>query len=215
MQAGQFGLGDVLFPETNPALRATQAAAIRPVTEAYTDPGGVFSNIRTGSMLAGGQGASTRQGIAEGVAGGRYLSTIGDISAKIASEGYAQGLDTFEKSLALAPQTFALGTQPAAVASAIGAQQEAFGQAQEDYNAAARSWALNAPWMPLQNYANIVFGGGSPGTQTVSTGAAPRSNSALTALGGAATGAYIGSVVPGIGTTVGAGIGLLAGLLWG
>src|SRR3990172_5651172 len=53
MGANQFGMGAVLFPESNPALRGYMDAAIRPVTEAYTDPGGVFRNIRTGSINAG------------------------------------------------------------------------------------------------------------------------------------------------------------------
>ncbi len=213
LSATQFGLSDVLYPEANPALRATQAAAIRPVTEAYTDPGGVFSNIRAGAINAGQFGGS-RQGIAEGVAGGRYLSTIGDISAKIASEGYERGLGTFERTLAMAPQTFALGAQPAVGLSAVGAQGEAYQQTQEDYNAASRMWALNAPWMPLQNYANIVYGGIQAGTRTDTAGSAPQVNKPMTALGGAAAGAYVGSqIYPGWGTVIGAGVGALAAWL--
>jgi len=213
MDAAKFGMSDVLYPESNPAMRGYMDAAIRPVTEAYTDPGGVFSNIRSASMAAGGQGTSTRQGIAEGIAGGRYLSTIGDITSKIANEGYSQGLDTFSKTMAAAPQTFALGQQPAIGMSAVGTQQEAMSQAGEDYTANSKMWDLNAPWMPLQNYANIVYGGSQAGTQSTATGPAPQQNRMLGVLGGAAMGASVGSVIPGVGTMVGAGIGALAAYL--
>jgi hypothetical protein len=207
-----FGLYDVLFPQTNPALRASVDAAVRPVTQAYTDPGGVLSQIRTDSMNAGQYGGS-RQSLALGVAGGRYLDTVGDISARMHSDAYNKGLDTFSRTMALAPQNIQAQTAPAQTLSAVGQQQEAYQQQQLDYDAAVRQWSMNAPWAALQNYANIVYGGSTPGTSSTSFSSGGSGGStAMSALGGAAMGASIGSMIPGIGTAVGAGVGLMMGL---
>lgn len=65
---------------------------------------------------------------------------------------------------------------PGAMYSAIGAQNENLAQSQEDYAANQRMWQLNAPWIPLQNYASIVYGGSAPSTNVSSTGSAPRNS---------------------------------------
>lgn len=213
-QATQFGLSDVLDPQSNPALNSTIDAAIRPITQSYTDAGGVLSNIRTGAINAGGQGNSTRQGIAEGIAAGRYADTIGDTAAKITSDAYSKGLDTFSKTYGLAPSVMSSLALPGQLYSATGSQDQAVQQAQEQYFADARNWGLNAPWLPLQNYANIVYGNGPSGSTTTSTGGGQQSNAGMGAIGGAMAGAQLGSMIPGIGTGIGAIGGLVLGGLF-
>jgi hypothetical protein len=212
--ATQFGLSDVLDVNSNPHLQSAIAASVRPITESYTDPNGVLSNIRSESMQNGGQGTSTRQGIAEGIAAGRYANAIGDTASKVASEGYGQGLDTFSRIYGLTPQYMSALTQPGQLYDAVGAQNESLAQAQENYAADSRNWDLNSQWTPLQNWANIVYGGTGPtGSTTTSTGGGTRSNPAMGALGGAMSGAQLGSIVPGLGTGVGAiGGAILGGL---
>jgi hypothetical protein len=192
--ATQFGLSDVMDVNSNPYLQASIDAAVRPITESYTDPNGVLSNIRTNSMLNGGQGTSSRQGIAEGIAAGRYANAIGDVSARVASEGYGQGLDTFSKTLGLTPGTMAAMNQPAQTFSAVGAQNEGIAQAQENYMADARNWDLNAAWAPLQNWANIVYGGTGANSSTTSTGGGAQRNPLLGAMGGALSGYQLGTM---------------------
>ena len=150
--------------------------------------------------------------LAEGVAGGRYLQTIGDISATRTSDAYNKGLDTFSRTMALTPQTMQASLMPAQAMSAVGTQQEQYGQQGEDYAAAVRQWGMNAPWAALQNYANVVYGGSASGTTTTGMSSGGGTSKAMSALGGAAMGASIGSVVPGVGTLIGAGIGLMMGL---
>lgn len=163
--AVKFGLSDVLYPQTNPALQQTINAAIRPITESYTDTGGVMSKIRDAAQGAG-QFGSSRQGVAEGIAAGRYADAVGDTSAKIATEGYGKGLDTFSRTLAFAPQAIQSGLMPSNILSGIGAQNEMQGQQLEDYLGNYRMWDYNAPWTPLQNYANIIYGGSNPTTSS-------------------------------------------------
>jgi hypothetical protein len=171
--AVQFGLYDVLFPQTNPALQSSIDAAIRPITQSYTDTGGVMSQIRDSAQGAG-QFGSSRQGVAEGIAAGRYANAIGDTSSKMANENYQKGLDTFSRTLAFAPQALQSGLMPANILSGIGAQNEQQAQQIQDYLANARMWDYNAPWTPLQNYANIVFGGANPtSTSQVNTQSSP------------------------------------------
>lgn len=213
-QATKFGLGDVLYADSNPYLGSAINAAIRPVTESYTDPGGVFSQIRTSAIGNGGYGRSSRQGIAEGIAAGRYADAIGDISSKMASEGYQSGLDTFAKTYALAPQTQQAMMTPGNILTSLGLQRENLQQMQEDYAANSRNWDLNAAWMPLQNWANIVYGGSLPTSTTSTTSGNMRSNSGMNMLGGALSGYSLGTAM-GFGGPIGAIGGAILGGMFG
>lgn len=215
----KFLMGDAQYAESNPYLQSAISAAIRPVTHQFTDSGGVMQGIRQNSMLAG-QSGGTRQGVAEGIAAGRYGEITGDISSRMSSENYQNALRAGGQALALAPQTYNLGATPAFNLSAIGAQNEGLQQEKAGYRADSRSWDLNAPWAPLQNYANIVFGGSSPGTTTTGSGGSGTSRmqsalggASMGAMAGAAWGAQAGSVGGPYGALIGGGIGLLAGLL--
>ena len=193
-QATEYGLNGARDIMNNPYLDATIKAATRPITESYTDAGGVMSNIRAGAIDAGGQGKSTRQGIAEGIAAGRYADAIGDASAQIATDAYNKGQDTFTKTYALAPNAAAANMLPSQMYGAVGVQNEQFAQNQENYLGASRQYDLNADWLPLQNWANIVYGGTGPqGTTTTSDGGGSSGGpSAGGALGGAAAGFSVG-----------------------
>jgi len=195
-RATSFGLGDVLYPGSNPALGQTIEATVRPVTRSFVDPGGVMSQIRTGAMDAG-QYGSSRQGIAEGIAAGRYADAIADAAARVATEGYNRGLDTFSRTLAFAPSAMQAGMFPAQTLASVGESVESRDAAQRAFEEAQRMWGLNAPWIPLQNYANMIYGGGSSG-QTI-TGTAPgrtASQSVLGGISGAAAGAGLAKALP-------------------
>jgi hypothetical protein len=208
----QFGLGDVMDVRSNPYLQSAINAAIQPITQAYSGAGGALSNIRTGANELGQFGGS-RQGIAEGLAASNYMNQVGNTAAKMASEGYQRGLDTFEKTLMFAPTALETNMQPVSWLSGVGAQNEALQQAQADYAAQARMWGLNAPWLGLQNYANIVFGAGSNGGTTTTTGGGYSRSPLMSGLGGASMGASLGSLFPMVGAPWGAAIGGILGLL--
>lgn len=215
-QGVNYGLTNAMDVNNNPYLQQTIQAAVRPITESYTDAGGVMSQIRAGAQEAGNaQYGGSRQGIAEGIAAGRYADAVADASSKIATAGYNTGQDTFAKTLALAPISLEAMTMPANWVSAVGAQKENLSAQQAAYAADSRYWDLNAPWMGLQNYANIVYGAGSGGTTasgTSSGGSAPR-NPLMGAVGGGiagyALGAQIGSAIAPYGAAAGAVLGAL------
>lgn len=205
-----YGLNGAMDVANNPYLQSAISAAIRPVTQQYVDPGGVLSSIRTNAAQAG-QFGGVRQGMAEGIAAGRYLQDSTDMAAKMASSAYDKGQDTFAKTLALGPSTMQAGNIPVSTLSGVGAQKENYWNEQNAYDAAARLWGLNAPWAPLQNYASIVYGGANPSTSSSSSGVMPdNSGGARGALTGAAAGASIGTALGS--PWIGAGLGALLGL---
>ena len=213
-QAMEYGLTGAMDVQNNPYLQSAITAALRPTTQQYVDPGGVLSSIRTNATDSG-QFGGVRQGVAEGIAAGRYTQNAMDMAGKMASSAYDKGQDTFARTLALAPQTMAMNNLPVSTLSGVGAQQEGVAQEEAAYLANQNMWNLNAPWAPLQNYANIVYGGASPSTTSTSTssGGAVKKNRAAGALGGAASGAAMGSTFGPYGTAIGAVAGgLLGGL---
>jgi hypothetical protein len=201
-----YGLNGAMDVQNNPYLKSAIDAATRPITEKYTDPNGVLAQIRSEGVASGGYGG-TRQGLAEGVAGGRYLNEVGDVAAKMSSDAYNTGQNTFAKTLAFAPTALQTGMLPAEMMSAVGAQKENLTQMQNDYASQANMWDLNKEWAPLQNYANMVYGGSNPTAVTTTTGGG---NGGRSAIGGAMGGAMMGYQ---IGGPYGAAAGALLGML--
>lgn len=187
-QGVQYGLTGAMDVENNPYLAKAITAATRPIQESYTDAGGVMSQIRTGAGQAGQMGG-TRQGIAEGLAAGRMAQAQGDVAAKIASDAYNKGQETFQKTLTFAPQAMEAGMTPVNWLSSVGAQKENLAQMQNDYEANAALWGMNAPWLPLQNYASLVFGGSAPSTSSVTSGTGSTRNPIGQAAGAGLTAA--------------------------
>ena len=209
-QAMEYGLTGAMDVQNNPYLQSAITAALRPMTQQYVDPGGVLSSIRTNATDSG-QFGGVRQGVAEGIAAGRYTQNASDMAGKMASAAYDKGQDTFARTLALAPQTMSLNNMPVSTLSGVGAQMEGLGQEEAAYLANQNMWNLNAPWAPLQNYANIVYGGANPSTTSTSSGEAVKKNRATGALGGAASGAMMGSYFGPWGTAIGGAAGALLG----
>jgi hypothetical protein len=196
--ATKFGLNQVLSPQSNPYLQQWMQASVDPLVQAYSNT--VMPALRSGGIQSGQYGGS-RQGIAEGLAANDLMKQIGNTTANIGNAGYQAGLDTFSKTLATLPQTMQAGTLPAQDVGAIGSQQEALAQQYQDYLANARQYDLNAPWTPLNNYANIINGLSSPGTTTTSSGPEQSTASQILQTG---LGAYsLASALPGVGSALG------------
>lgn len=81
--------GRVLHPGSNPALRGAIDAATRPAVDAFNEQ--VLPGITQDSLGMGGFGG-TRQGIAEGIAGGKLQQTVADTGASMANTNYQAGL---------------------------------------------------------------------------------------------------------------------------
>lgn len=200
-QGVNYGMTTAMDVENNPYLAKAVQGAIRPITESYTDTGGVMSQIRDGGVAAG-QFGSSRQGIAEGIAAGRYADAVGDVSSKMYAGAYDKGQDTFARTLLFAPEALKTGMLPVNWLSGVGAQKEDLAQQLANYETDAQMWDYNSQWAPLNNLANLIYGAGSSqGTTTSTQPAAPRNR-----LGGAAGGAMMGASVGGPWGAVAGGI---------
>lgn len=210
-QGLQYQIGQAIDPASNPFFARAVEGAIRPVVQQFTDPGGPLAQIRSGFGAAG-QFGSSRQGIAEGVATGRLGQALLDTTAQMGSQAFGQGLEAQARGLALLPQIQSAQAAPATTLDAVGQQNQAMSQAVINDAIARWNWEQQLPDAKLAQYQNLVqgsFGGQLTGTSTGAQG-----NPFLGAVGGAASGYALASMMPALGITgpIGAGIGLMLGL---
>jgi len=93
-------------PANNQYFQGAVQAAIRPITEQFTEQ--VLPSIRSGAIGAGQMGSS-RQGVAEGIASRGYMDTVGDITAQMGNQAYGQGLQAMQAAGGLGGQLASLG----------------------------------------------------------------------------------------------------------
>ena len=197
-QGVNYGLNGAMNVKNNPYLQQAMQAAINPVTDAWQGAGGALAQQRQAAQQAG-QVGSSRAGIAEGITNRAYLNKVGDITAQMGNQAYETGQKTFGTTLSQIPawqksavenasaqsdflknqagalqQVTNAAQAPGAMYSAVGAQNENLQREWADYQANQRMWGLNAPWVPLQNYASIVYGGSAPSTQATASSTAAR-----------------------------------------
>jgi hypothetical protein len=201
--------GDALFPETNPALRASIDAAVRPLTEQFTQS--ILPNIR-GSENVAGQVGGSRGALAEQQASTNFLRQVGDTSAGMVSENFQNALRQGTQSLFTQPALQASSLLPAQIQAGVGGAERGLktGQLQEE----ARRFGAEqlSEFAPASAAASVAFGMPGGSTRSTSTApAAPGGGMFSSALGGGALGAAMFAANP----VIGGGLGILAGLMFG
>lgn len=191
----------------NPYFSGAVNAAIRPVTEQFQNT--VIPGINSTFSDAGRFGSGAQQS-ALNQAGTDYQRNIGDISSNMAYQNYSDERANQLKAGLLAPQMaqqdyFDIG-QLGQAGGAIDTQN------QNLINADINKYNYNtqAPWNFLSDYIGLLSN--APWGQSTVT-PQQRVNPVTSGLGGALSGAALGSAIPGLGTLLGAGIGGGAGLL--
>lgn len=170
--------GDVLHPESNPALKAYMNAAAQPITDQLLEQ--QLPAVRSGAAGAG-QFGGTRQGIAEGLATGKASQAIGATTANIANQGYNAGLGAFTQGLNLLPQTMQAELFPSLVTSGVGDVRRGLEQAQLSEEAQRWNYQNLFPLLIGQQYANILAG--LPGASTTTTATGPQPNPFMQMIG--------------------------------
>ena len=189
---------NLLSPDSNPYLKASVEAALHPIQDNYSQ---IIAPSENATAAASGAYGGSRQGIVQALNAQNEGRQVADTSAQMYSGAYQQGLNTMLSALGQSGNTAKLGLLPSSIYGSIGniEQQQ-------------RQRELNNPYNNLAMWGNLIGAGKgqvttSP-TSTVSPGAS--------ALGGAATGAAMGSeIYPGWGTLIGAGIGAVGGYAQG
>ena len=192
----------------NPAVSGLLERNRRAVTDNLMQT--ALPGIRDSAERSGNFGSS-RQGIAEGLAIGKSNQALADANASVLSDAYKTNVDAQLKSLGLLPQTTANVTQGGQTTSAVGDVRQALDQARLSELVSNFNYDQNAPY--LQSRDIIGLANGLLGGTNVSTASVPQKNPFTSALGGAATGASLGSFLGPVGSAGGAGLGALLSFL--
>lgn len=199
--------GKYLTAESNPYLTSYTNAAIRPLTQQFTES--VLPNIRSDAITTGGFGG-TRQGVAEGLASDRFGRAIGETTSGIYNNAYNQGMSQFSRAIDQAPGALAAGSLPAMMQMQSGELMDQRNQAIINSDIERWNYEQQLPENKLRDYLAMIQGNYG-GTSTASAEKAG-SNTGVSAVGGALAGAQLGSSVsPGWGTLIGAILGALGG----
>lgn len=178
--ANNFGMRDVLYAESNPYLQSHMEAATRPMIEQFQSPTGPLATIRNNSVMNGTVGSS-RQGIAEGLAAKALMGQIGDVRSRMASDAYSKGLDVQQSAIKNQAMLNMMTPMGAQLYGQQGAQMEGYQQARNNFDAGLSAHNSTSQWGPLQNLANVIYGG-SNGT-TTSTSNAPKQDNTMQTIG--------------------------------
>lgn len=197
--------GSIWDPGANAALAGAVGAATRPITQNYNEV--VRPTIRTAEQNAG-QFGSSKAGIVDAAANRDYLNAIGDTSSKLVQSQYQTNVDAQLKALGLTPTVQGAQLAPATTTSAVGDVRQQLEQAIINERLGNFNYDQLAPFLQSKEILSLLSG--IPGGSTTTVGSTAKPNTALSALGGAASGAALGSALfPGVGTGAGAGIGAL------
>lgn len=199
---------DFWNPGSNPVLQSAQKAAVAPIYENLTQ--NTLPAIRS-EALASGNYSNTGRQIGEGLASTGASRAAGETSAKLAQSTYDTNVNAVLKALGILPGVQQAAYTPSAMLQQTGATQEAKFQDIMNELAARDQYTKMAPFLQSQEILSLLQGVPGSTNVTVGTGAtAARPALGMQALGGAASGAALGSsFMPGFGTAAGAGIGAL------
>lgn len=204
--ANTFLGGDIWNPASNPNLQGAISAATRPITQNLTES--ILPSIR-GEAGSTGNFGSSRQGIAEGLASGRASQAVGDTASKLVQDQYSTNVNAQLRALGMLPMLQDSAIAGARTTGAVGDVRQAMDQAKLNEQVGNFNFDQYAPFLQSKELLSVLAG--VPGGTTTAVGTGPARNPLMTTLGGAATGASLGSAFGPWGTGIGAvGGGLLS-----
>lgn len=209
MNDNLFMMGDIWNPASNPNLQGAIDASVRPITQRYQEV--VKPGIRDEFQAAGQQFGGSPRGKAEARAASDYMQAVGDTSSKLVQDQYGNNLNANLKALALLPQTQAAQVAPALTTSGVGDVRQALSQAFLNANVSGFNYDQMAPFLQSKELISLLQG--LPGASVTSTANVPQPNQMTSALGGAMSGASLGSTFGPWGMAGGAGLGALLSFL--
>jgi len=170
----------------NPYLEEGIERAIRPVGQQLTE--NILPNLRRHAVGTGGFD-STRRGVGEGVAAGRALDTMGDISSRMSSEGYGQGLQHQLQTMGLAPSSLQAMQMPGQALQGIGGQYRGEQQLGIDDQMSRFNFGQQEPYNAIDRLIGTIQGTSSGYGTSSGTSPANPWGTAL-GVGGLGLGAY-------------------------
>lgn len=162
LDASKFGL-TAMDSASNPYLSNYIKAATQPIFQNLNE--NAIPQARSDANLAGAYGG-TRHGIVEGLATQGAQQQAANVGATLASDAYGKGLDTYTKTLSMAPDVFKLGASPALLAGQVGAQQRELSQAEIDQQKQMYEYSQMLPYLLLSQYQSYISGDYGAGGET-------------------------------------------------
>jgi hypothetical protein len=200
--------GDYLNADSNPYFQNAVNAAIRPVTQQYNEQ--VMPGLNSDFSMAGRYGGGAHQ-LAAADASGQYMNTIGDMSSQMAYQNYGDERQRQIQGMLFAPELANQDYRDIGMLGQAGAGYDQYNQALINANREKWDYGQTADMQHIANYLGLL--NGSP-YQTQTTKAPTQGSNAVTGgIGGALTGASLGSSFGPFGTGVGALLGGGAGIL--
>lgn len=225
LTTGSDAIGQAANQITGSNLTSTAQSLLNPYLSNVEDPAlaalakqGARSQNDLASKAAGaGAFGGTRFGVESGIQASETAAQAGQLSANIRAQGWDKAVSTAltqaNEQAALGAQQQTTGLSAASALSTAGYQQQQNEQAQ--LSSALSDWQDQQNWGQQQlairegAVTATPYGGTTSSTQPINKG-----NAAVSALGGALSGAAAGSMIlPGWGTAAGALIGGVGGYL--
>lgn len=158
--ASKVASGYFLNPNADPNFQASAAAAIKPITQQLTES--VLPQITDASIRNGGVGGGpaayggSRQDIQENQAVRNWSQTAGDITSKMASDAYTNGLKLMPYAAGMDQAATTAALQPSMTLGQAGTQEQTYAQQGLDNTTKAWLMALQG----AQSGANVLTTGG-------------------------------------------------------
>lgn len=196
----------------NPHFQGAVQAAIRPITEQFTEV--IAPGVDSAFSAAGRYGSNPESAHAQAMqrANEGYLRSVGDVSSNMAYQNYNDERMNQIRGMLFAPELAQQDYFDISQLGAAGNSLDAYNQQLINADIAKYNYTQNAPLDWIGNYMGLL--GNAPWGQTT-TQQQPAPNAFTTGIGGALAGAGIGSAFgpwgAGIGGLAGGGLGLLSG----
>lgn len=204
-------LGGTYLNGETPGFQGALNAATRPIIDNYTKT--IMPGIDSNFSAAGRYGSGAH-GLAEGDAATGLSHALGDTTSRMVYQNYGDERNRQIQGMLFAPELANQDYKDIAAQGQAGAAQDAFKQSQIDAELQKYNYDSNKDFNWLQQYLGMLNGAQGGSTTTTQPKSAP--NPFTGAIGGAGVGAQIGSIIPGLGTGIGAlaggGLGLLGSL---
>lgn len=229
------GLLGQVTPETASQLTTNAQAIMNPYTAQVVNPSlqlmqqqlaqttqGIDANAANVGAFGG-----SRQGVEEGVAQAQEAIGAGQLEGGLLQGEYNTALSSAQNmaNQNLYAGEWATSELPQLETSQVGQEEQQAGllenvgraeqgQSQAEMDQQAQNWqtAWQYPYTQQEELEQALTSTPYGGT-TITTGATPQRNIGASILGGAATGAILGSAIPGVGTGLGAAGGAILGFL--
>lgn len=177
--------------ENNPWLQGAATAATRPIMQQLNE--NILPGIRTNAMNTGQYGGS-RQGIAEGIAGGRAAQAVGDTTSRIYADAYNQGMESLAKGMMFGPTMIDLAQKPAGSLYNLASQRENIDQTRLNEQIKRFEYQQKLPYSQLSDYLQLLQGQQGGQSTQVGTGTQPNYGGGDSGLGTLGTIMALGSI---------------------